>query len=157
MLFFLFASFSPVHKFYVSVTEIEHNPKAESLQIISRVFTDDLENVLRKRYDDKIRLGEDVETPGVEQLFARYLDQKLGVNLDGKKHELQYIGREYDNDMVVFYIEVKNVKDFRDIKVMNTVLMDLLEDQKNLVHVEFKGKTKSLILARGKEEDILKF
>ncbi|HSP41218.1 MAG TPA: DUF6702 family protein [Gillisia sp.] len=155
--FFIFISFSPPHKFYVSVTEIEHNQKSQSLQIISRVFIDDLENVLRKRYNDKIRLGRDYETPGVQEVFSKYLEHKMKIELDQKSGDVKYIGREYENDMIVFYLEVENVNDFQNIKVMNTILMDLFEDQKNLVHVEIKGKTKSLILARGKEEDILKF
>lgn len=157
ILFFIFTSFSPFHKFYVSVTEIEHNQKSQSLQIISRVFTDDLEKVLRQRYDNKIRLGKDNETPGVQKIYAKYLTQKMTISLDHKSRELNYVGREYDNDMVIFYIEVENVKDFQSIKVLNTILMDLFEEQKNLVHVENNGSTKSLILARGKEEDIIKF
>lgn len=157
ILFFVFTSFTPVHKFYVSVTEIEHNQKAQSLQIISRVFTDDLESVLRQRYDDKIRLGKGSETLDIQEIFSRYINQKMKINLDHKSRDLKYIGREYENDMIVFYIEVENVKNFQNIKVMNSLLMDLLEDQKNLVHVEAKGKIKSLILSRGKEEDLLKF
>ena len=155
--FFIFTSFSPAHKFYVSVTEIEHSQKSQSLQIVSRVFIDDLEDVLRERYDDKIRLGKDNETPGVQDIFEKYLDQKMKISLDNKSREINYVGREYDNDMVMFYIEIENVKGFHNIKVLNTMLMDLFDEQKNLVHVENKGNTKSLILARGKEEEILKF
>lgn len=155
--FFAFTSFTPLHKFYVSVTEIELNPKSQSLQIISRVFTDDLENVLRQRYDDNLRLGEGYESGEVNKVIPVYLKQKMKISLDGRSRELKYIGREYDNDMTVFYIEVENVKSFKDIKIMNALLTDLFEDQKNLVHVEYKNKTKSLILAKGKEEDIIKF
>lgn len=155
--FFALSSFSNVHKFYVSVTEIELNPKSQSLQIISRVFTDDLENVLRQRYDDNIRLGKGYEAGDVQRVIPKYLHQKLKISIDGRSQDLKYIGMEYDNDMTVFYIEAENVKSFQNIKIMNALLTDLFEDQKNLVHVEYKDKTKSLILAKGKEEDILKF
>lgn len=154
---FAFSSFSPVHKFYVSVTEIELNSKSQSLQIISRVFTDDLENVLRQRYDDNIRLGEGFESGDVNNLISKYLQQKVRITLDGKSRDIKFIGREYDNDMTVFYIEVEEVTSFQNIKIMNALLTDLFEDQKNLVHVAYKNKTKSLILAKGKEEDLLKF
>lgn len=155
--FFAFSSFSPVHKFYVSVTEIELNPQSQSLQIISRVFTDDLENVLRQRFDDNIRLGKGYEAGKVNKVIPKYLDQKMRISLDGKSQDLKFIGMEYDNDMTVFYIEIENVRSFQNIKIMNALLTDLFDDQKNLVHVENKDKIKSLILARGKEEDVIKF
>ncbi len=156
-LFLGFSSFDNYHKFYVSVTEIEHNEKAHSLQIISRVFTDDLENLLQTRYDPSIKLGKEVETEDVDKLISKYLQQKFTIEVDGREVKHIFLGKEYENDMTVFYIEVTEVENFRKIRVRNTVLMDLFEDQKNLIHVENKGKRKSLILAGGREEDELKF
>ena len=46
----LFA-FTAAHKFYVSVTNVTYSEKNEALQITSRVFIDDLEEVLKERYD----------------------------------------------------------------------------------------------------------
>ena len=154
---FAFTSFSPAHKFYVSVTDIELNTKSQSLQIVSRVFTDDLENVLRQRYNDDIRLGKGFESGDLNKIIPHYLLQKMKISLDGKSRDLKFIGMEYDNDMIVFYVEVENVQSFQNIKIMNALLTDLFEDQKNLVHVGYKNKTRSLILAKGKEEDVLKF
>src|SRR5690606_19104994 len=117
--FFAFCSFSPVHKFYVSVTEIELNTKSQSLQIISRVFTDDLENVLRQRYNDNIRLGEGFDSGDVNNVIPKYLQQKVRITIDGRSRDLKFIGMEYDNDMTVFYIEVEDVKSIQNIKIMN--------------------------------------
>lgn len=150
-------SFTELHKFYVSVTEIEYNREAESLQIISRVFTDDFENLLKKRYDKDIRLGSDVETPDAASCFEKYLTQKMKIKVDGKPVKLNYLGKEYENDMILLYIEVVDVPSFQKIEVKNTVLMDLFQEQKNLIHVEHKGKTRSLVLTDGREEDVLNF
>lgn len=160
--FFLLAifsllSFTTVHKFYVSVTEVEHNEQAQSLQVISRVFTDDFENVLKARYAENIRLGKDIETPGAETYIKKYLEQKIQIAIDGKKVALDYLGKEYDNDMIIFYIEVPGIKEINRIDVENSVLMDLFEEQKNLVHVEVGGKTKSMVLVAGNERSSLKF
>ncbi len=151
------SSFTAIHKFYVSVTEIEYNPKEESLQIISRIFIDDLENVLQKRFDKNIKLGLASETPKATDHLEKYFEAKFEVSVDGKPVKLNYLGKEYEDDMILLYVEVPNVKSFRKIQIKNTVLMDLFPEQKNLVHVEHKGKVKSLILADGKEEDNLSF
>ena len=157
LLIFPLLSFSDYHKFYVSVTEIEHNEKNQTLQVISRVFTDDFENVLKTRYDPAIRLGEKVETPGVNAHIEKYLTQRFAVEVDGTPLKAKFLGKEYENDMILFYIEIPNVKEMKKIKVKNTLLLDMFEEQKNLIHVEYKGKTKSLILAEGRETDVLNF
>ena len=157
LLIFPLLSFNDFHKFYVSVTEIEHNEKNQSLQVISRVFTDDFEKVLKTRFDPGIRLGKEVETPGINSQIEKYLSQRFAVEVDGKPLQVKFIGKEYENDMILFYIEIPNVKEIKKIKVKNTLLLDMFEEQKNLIHVEFKGKTKSLILADGKESDVLNF
>lgn len=151
------SSFTSVHKFYVSVTEIEYNEKAQSLQIISRVFIDDFENVLKARYDKDIKLGARVETSGAEKHIEKYLEQKIDVALDGKPVEVEYLGKEYQNDMILFYIEVPQVKKFKEITVRNSVLMDLFEEQKNLVHVELNGRTKSMVLVSDNDKNSINF
>ena len=157
LLIFPLLSFSDYHKFYVSVTEIEHNEKNETLQVISRVFTDDFENVLKMRFDPTIRLGEKVETQGVNVHIEKYLNQRFAVEVNGKPLKAKFLGKEYENDMIIFYIEIPNVKEMKKIQVKNTLLLDMFDEQKNLIHVEYKGKTKSLILAEGRGTDVLNF
>ena len=157
LLIFPLLSFSDYHKFYVSVTEIEHNEKNQTLQVISRVFTDDFENVLKSRFDPTMRLGKKVETPGVDTHIEKYLSQRFAVEVDGKPLKMKFLGKEYENDMILFYIEIPNVKEMKRIQVKNTLLLDMFDEQKNLIHVEYKGKTKSLILAEGREADVLNF
>ncbi|MCJ7757609.1 MAG: hypothetical protein MUP24_05635, partial [Gillisia sp.] len=77
--------------------------------------------------------------------------------LDGKPYKLNYIGKEYENDMLLFYLEIPDVPEFKKIGVKNAILMDMSSEQKNLVHVEYKGEIKSLILTNGKDEDLLIF
>lgn len=151
------SSFTSVHKFYVSVTEIEYNEKVQSLQIISRVFIDDFENVLKARYDGDIKLGANSETSNAEDFIKKYLEQKLEITLDGRLVEEKYLGKEYQNDMIIFYVEVPQVKRFKEISVRNSVLMDLFEEQKNLIHVEIDGKTKSMVLVSGNDKNTINF
>lgn len=157
LLLFSLSSFNTDHKFYVSVTEIEYNEMAQSLQIISRVFIDDLEKLLQTRYDQSVHLTKNGDSEKVTDYIKTYLGQKMEVELDGKPYKLNYIGKEYENDMLLFYLEIPDVPEFKKIGIKNAVLIDMFSEQKNLVHVEYKGKTKSLILTNGKDEDLLIF
>lgn len=150
-------SFTNAHKFYVSVTEIDHNEERASLQIISRVFIDDFENVLNLRYDQDLTLDPRTESSNAEEFIAKYLEQKLHIEVNGKNTRINYLGKEYENDMLVFYIEASGVENIKEVLVKNSVLMDLFEEQKNLVHVKVKGKTRSMVLVTGREENTLNF
>jgi hypothetical protein len=134
-----------------------YNEKAESLQIISRIFIDDLEDLLQTRYEKSLKLGKKMESSGASIYIKKYINKKIEVQLDGKPMDVNYIGREYEDDMILLYMEIPKVKSVRKITVKNALLTDLFSEQKNLVHVKYKGNTKSLILTIDKQEDLLIF
>jgi len=150
-------SFQGVHKFYVSVTDIEYNPETESLQLISRIFTDDMENLLKTRYSEEIYLTAKEEHPEVDSYIEKYLVGKLRVEVNGREYPLKYLGKKYDNDILKLFIEIEQVAVPQRVQVQNEILTDLFPDQKNVVHVKLNGETKSLLLSRGRESGLLNF
>ncbi|MGB7786379.1 MAG: DUF6702 family protein [Salinimicrobium sp.] len=150
-------SFSALHKFYVSETDVEYNEEAKSLQIISHVFIDDMEKLLKERYSDKLFLLKKGEHPQADGFIEKYLNDKLKISVEGKEREIKYLGKEYDNDKLVMYLEVENVEAFSNISVENTVLADLFPQQKNVIKVQNKGEIKSLLLGRSQPQGSLNF
>ncbi len=157
MLLIFISSFNTLHKFYVSVTQIEYNEEQKSLQIISRIFIDDIEEVLKKRYDENIELVSEKQEAKVDQYLSTYLNQKLAISVNGKEVFFSFIGKEYDNDLVLCYLEIENVTSLQTISVSNQVLMDFFDEQQNIVHVKKRKKRKSLILEKEKDKGMLKF
>ncbi|WP_029038355.1 DUF6702 family protein [Salinimicrobium xinjiangense] len=150
-------SFSVAHKFYVSATDIKYNEEQRSLQIISHVFTDDLENLLKTRYNKELYLVEEEEHPAADKFVERYFQDKLNISVNGKKRTLNYLGKEYNKDQLLIYIEVEDVEPIRNISVENAILTDLFPEQKNVVKVSYNGKIKSLLLMRDAVQGTLKF
>ncbi|UBZ05765.1 hypothetical protein LDL76_10325 [Salegentibacter mishustinae] len=156
--FFLLSGFkSGAHEFYLSVTEIEYNNEKQSLQIITRVFIDDFEDVLNERYGADLQLSEEAEEGAVAENISKYLKQKLRLQVNGEELQLNYLGKEYDADQLILYIEVEDLAPFKKIEVTNEILTDLFDDQKNVVHVKVNDKTKSLLLMRQQETEKLTF
>ncbi len=145
------------HKFYVSVTQVDYNEEEQSLQIISRVFIDDIEELLRERYDDNITLDPQEETAEVDQYLKQYFDQKLEFVINQKEASFVFLGKEYEDDLVICYLEIENISTLKTIQVSNQVLMDLFEEQQNIVHIKKGSDRKSLILEKGKNEGVLNF
>ncbi|WP_347373003.1 DUF6702 family protein [Aequorivita sp. Q41] len=156
-LFFPLISAAPPHKFYVSITKIEYVKEKKSLQLITKIFTDDIEEALRQRYDPTISLNTKKETEVAGEKLKRYILQKLNVQVNGKTVQLHYIGKEYDTDMVVAYIEVTGIKEIKTLTVENKMLMDLFPEQQNIIHFKTKETRRSLILDKDEPKGSLDF
>lgn len=151
------SSFTLVHKFYVSVTQIDYNKEQKSLQIISRIFIDDMERLLRERYNESLTLVSEGDESLVDAYIAKYLQQKLKIAVNDKEVTFNFIGKEYENDLLLCYLEVENIDSFEKIAISNSILTEIFEEQQNIVHVKKGNQRKSLILRKEKEEDVLKF
>lgn len=154
----LLTSFSTKdHETYLSVTEIEYNKEQKSLQIISRVFIDDLEDVLAKRYQKEVSLSykEDLELN--KDLIEKYLNKKLSITINKESQNLKLLGSKFDADQIVLFIECKNVQNLKQIRVENLILTDLFDSQKNIVHVKKGESIESMLLVKGNSSKTLNF
>lgn len=149
-------SFAP-HKFYVSVTNVNYSEKDDALQITTRIFIDDLEAVLEERYGIDAQLGTKTEAKIAEEYVVKYLKTKFLIRLNGEQSAFDYLGKKYDNDVVICYLEVPKVgfDQLKSIEIQNEVLTDLYEEQKNLVHIKYQGKKKSFILIKENNKGML--
>ncbi len=152
----IFSSFT-LHKFYVSVTQIDYNKEQRSLQIITRVFVDDIEDLLQERYDDSIVLNTKEEKSKVDGYLYKYLTQKLKIKVNGNDVSFTFLGKEFEDDLVICYLEIENITSLENIEISNEILMDLFEEQQNIVHVKKENQRKSLILEKGKSNGLLNF
>lgn len=150
--------FTLFHPLHVSVTEIEHDAEAKRLEIISRIFIDDLElaikNQIGKAHLDLTEPGEGFST---DDLLKNYIKNKFIVTVNGKEHLVEYVGYEVELPVVYLYAQVSNIRKVKDIAVSNTLIMETYDDQTNLVHVKANGKLKSLKLTENRQEDKLTF
>jgi len=146
-----------MHKFYVSVTNITYSQKDQAIQITSRVFIDDLEKVLEERYGFNAKLTTKDEPAQTDTYIEKYLRTKFKLFIDGELKDFEYLGRKYDNDVVLFYLEIEAVdlNKIKTIEVQNQLLTDLFDDQQNVVHFKIKGVKKSFVLIRENDKGML--
>jgi len=156
-LFLPLMAFTSGHKFYVSVTNISYSEKDSALQITTRVFIDDLENVLGERYGVQAHLATGKESDQANFYIEKYLKAKFVLRINGKNAAYRFLGKKYDNDLIVCYLEVADI-DFptlSSIEVQNEVLTDLYDEQQNIVHFKINGTRKSFVLVRDNNKGML--
>ncbi|QWX84298.1 hypothetical protein H0I23_01195 [Cellulophaga sp. HaHaR_3_176] len=152
-------AFTAAHKFYVSVTNVMYSDKDEAIQITTRIFIDDLEKALEERYEVSTKMATKKEIEDVDYYVEKYLKSKFLVFLDGTQKEYTYIGKKYDNDVIVCYIEVANVKmaTLKSIAIINEVLTGMFDEQQNVVHFKLNNEKKSYVLGRENNKGMLNF
>lgn len=150
-------AFSSIHKYYISVTQIDFFPKKKSVQITTRIFIDDLETLLRERYDKNITLAVKQEPTSVNLYIERYLNEKITIKINGKDVKFVFIGKEYDADLIKCYLEIEGIKKIESFEISNQVLFDLFDNQQNIIRTKINSQEKSFILMLQKKSSILNF
>ena len=147
-----------IHPIHVSVTEITLDEKEKELEIVARIFLDDLETAIREsRKQPELKLLEPGMGITTDQLVSTYLMPRFKISLKGKPQNIKYLGHELESEAMICYIQVSNVKKLESIEVFNSVITELYEDQSNLVHVTLNGNVKSLRLMRDNPSGKLTF
>jgi hypothetical protein len=137
------ASIAILHPFFVSVIEIEHNPKDATAEISVRIFTDDLEKTLQKQSTGTIDIIKPTNKALIDQKISQYIGQKLLLKINGKAVKFNYIGYEIIKESTWSYFEVTDIKEMNAVDINCSILHDFETSQINLFHVKSKGNQKS--------------
>src|SRR6187401_2765204 len=85
-------STSGVHPYYVSVMEIGYKESEKLLEVSIKIFTDDFEKALRKKYKSHVDLLASPNDSIMNKIVKEYIQDHLAVNLEEKQPVLQYLG-----------------------------------------------------------------
>lgn len=138
----LFVSFK-LHPYFLSVTEIEYQPQEKSIQIASKIFTDDFEDALRNEFNVKIEILSATEKKKNEALINMYFQKHLKLSVNGKPVQFEMVGFEKQEEAIWTYLEVKNISGFKTITVFNDLLYQYRQDQINIIHCKYNTERKS--------------
>ena len=155
----LLFSFTTLHKYYLSVTNMQYSEKNDSFQITSRIFIDDLEEVLKERYGINAELATSNEAKVSNAYIEKYFRAKFAIELNGEIAKYTFLGKKYEEDVVICYLELNNINftDLQSIAIQNEILTDLFEEQQNVVHLKWKGQKKSFVLIKENNKGMLNF
>ncbi|RZK81911.1 MAG: hypothetical protein EOO92_03675 [Pedobacter sp.] len=131
------------HPFYVSVTEIEQNQQTKTVQVSVRIFFDDLERAVDKRYKTSINILKPKDRKQVEGFIAAYVKERLKIKANGTALTLKFVGYEIEEEAAWCYFETDKLPIIQQLNVQNNILFEQHESQINMIHATVKGKRKS--------------
>ena len=159
LLLFLAFSISSfgVHKFYMAIYQINYAPEKKMLQITSRIFVDDLNKAIEKKYSKKAFFGTEKESPEDLILVKKYFSENLLFKVNGQSKAIQFLSKELEGDVLICYCSIKEVAKINTLEIQNSILVDWNSEQQNIMHFTIMGIKKSLLFTDSNRGEMLKY
>lgn len=157
ILFLSLSAFS-FHKFYMGVFQVNYAADKKMIQITARIFIDDLNNGMEKKYHQKTFVGTDKETQADVDLLKKYLAENFTVKINGQSRSITFLSKEVEaGDVLVCYSRISDVSKFKTIEISNTILVDWNAEQQNITHITAFGTKRSVLFTESSRKEVLKY
>jgi len=145
------------HKYYISLTKIDFIEEEKSVQITMRFFIDDIENTLESRYDVDLELATKEENKKADIYLEKYIASKFEIIINQDIKYFDFLGKEYENDVVFFYLEIKDIEAIDQISVQNRMLFEDFPEQENFIKININNLKKTFVLRKDNDKEMLNF
>ena len=146
------------HKFYMGIFQVNYAAEKKMVQITSRIFIDDLNNGLEKKYHKKTFVGTEKETQADVDLLKKYLADNFSIKINGQSKPITFLSKEVEaGDVLVCYSRIKDIDKFKTIEISNSVLVEWNAEQQNITHISAFGTKKSVLFTESSRKEVLKY
>ncbi len=112
---------------------------------------------MNKDHHTNLNIATPEEVSLLDNYFEEYLNKHFRISVNNKPQHYDYIGKEYDDDIVRFYLEITNIQHLNSIEVSNTSLFRDFNEQRNIVKIKVKNYHKSFYLDAKNDKGLLNF
>lgn len=121
------------------------------------VFADDLETAINSEFELTTNFSALNKEEEINKYYYKYLQQHFKIKINNKPKSYKFLGKEYEQNIVYFYMEIENIHSVKSIRIQNSVLVANFYNQQNLIKVAINDKNKSLLLTKEKDSGLLNF
>ncbi len=152
ILFSFFLSFSciakPAHEYHVSVTQMQYNSTAKTLEVSIRIFTDDLERGLSQANNMRRFVIKDNDQNA--SYVESYIKTHFAIK-DAKQQvaKINYLGKEEEADATWIYLEIPLNQPIEGSTLLNNILLEVFSDQVNMTNLKLKSQKKTYLFKKG--------
>ena len=142
----------------MGVFQVNYAAEKKMIQITSRIFVDDLNKGIEKKYNKKTYIGTDKETHADIELLKKYLSENLSIKINGQLKTIAFLSKELEaDDVLVCYSRITAVEKFKTLEISNTVLVDWNAEQQNITHISAFGTKRSVLFTESSRKEVLKY
>lgn len=105
-----------------------------------KLFKDDFALVLKNNYQADVPM-EHADEKINSEIISKYINSCLQIELNkGEFLKLEYKNSEINEDAIWIYFKTGTTNNATKLRIKNTLMLDLWNDQTNLLIINWKGK-----------------
>lgn len=139
------------------MTKINYVKEEKTIQITMRFFIDDVETILNKRFKKEFELNTRNEHIETDKFINLYINQKFYIKINQSKINYTFLGKEYDNDVIYFYLESTDIDSVKSIEVKNRMLFEEFNEQQNFIKTNINNQKNTFVLLTNNDKEMLNF
>ena len=98
--FYIIWSVAQSHPFHATITSFNCNANDQSIEITIKLFTDDLENVLKDSGGSDLRIDIESNRAIIDSLIFDYIKNNLILLFDEKRRKISWVGKEFELSLI---------------------------------------------------------
>jgi hypothetical protein len=130
----------------MAIYQVDFVPQKKRIQVTSRIFVDDLNSALEKKFHVKSNIGFTQETPQEEANLKKYLAEKFIIKVNGVTKPMTYLSKELEANVMICYFRIPEISKINSLEIENSLLMEWNSDQQNIIQANLNGEKQSVML-----------
>ena len=102
-------------------------------------------------------LGTDKESEEDVNSLKKYLAENFTIKVNGQAKTMNFLSKEMDGDVLVCYLNCRDISKITSLEIHNSVLVDWQSEQQNITHVTILGSKKSVLFTDTFTKQVLKY
>lgn len=140
----------------MAIYQVDFVPQKKRIQVTSRIFVDDLNAALEKKFHVKSNLGSVQETPQEVVNLKKYLAEKFIIKVNGVLKPMTYLSKELEANVLICYFRIPEISKINSLEIENSLLMEWNSDQQNIIQANLNGEKQSVMLTSDNYKRTLK-
>lgn len=141
----------------MAIFQVNYASEKKMLQITSRIFVDDLNLAIEKKYGKKVYLGSEKESVDDQVVLKKYFTENLQIKVNGQSKPVAFLSKEVEGDVLICYCRVTDVVKLHSAEITNTLLTHWNSEQQNILHFTAFGNKQTVLFTASNKTEVLKF
>ena len=147
--YFLFS----IHPIYISVIEI--NSKDNNLEIVFKIFRDDLEDGIKNNLGKNVSIDAQSKVELNNKIIQEYLNTVTSIKVNDEKKEFFFSDFLLENERIKINAKISNNFSIDRIEIYNEILIDVFSNQKNVIFFNIYNQLNNDFLDKSKKKTVL--
>jgi len=130
------------HPLHIALVSMEYNTKNKNFDVLVKIFIDDFESIIARKYNIQLHAGTKNEHPQFSFYATKYVKEHFGVAFNGSKkysNDLNFVQKDLNVEAVWLKFSISAPANITKVKMKASVMTDFFEDQTNLIVFKYKN------------------